>query len=88
MIIYFIYGSSNGVCAIDATGSPLPEKTIEICKKSRCNFICAIGRSKVDKDPSIKIRPETRFYCNDEKNSDLLVNITCKRHDQLIKNFH
>ncbi|WP_136481649.1 3-isopropylmalate dehydrogenase [Cognatitamlana onchidii] len=46
-----------GAAAIDQTGSPLPEETIEICKKADAVLFGAIGNPKYD-DPDIKIRPE------------------------------
>src|SRR5699024_6750367 len=47
-----------GHVAIEATGSPLPDDTLE--KAIACDAILfgAIGHSKYDKDPSLKVRPE------------------------------
>lgn len=35
-----------GGAAIDATGSPLPEKTLEVCKASDAVLLAAIGGYK------------------------------------------
>ena len=47
-----------GAVAIDATGSPLPEATIEACLNSDAVMLGAIGDPKYDNDPSAKVRPE------------------------------
>lgn len=47
-----------GAVAIDQTGSPLPEKTIENALKSDAVLLGAIGDPKYDQDPSAKVRPE------------------------------
>jgi len=47
-----------GAIAIDATGDPLPEQTLDLCKKSDAILFGAIGDPKYDNDPSAKIRPE------------------------------
>lgn len=44
-----------GGCAIDATGVPLPDETVEICKKSDSVLLGAVGGPKWDK---CKERPE------------------------------
>ncbi|MCR9292475.1 MAG: 3-isopropylmalate dehydrogenase [bacterium] len=46
-----------GGCAIDATGDPLPEATLDACKKSDAVLLGAVGGPKWD-DPSAKTRPE------------------------------
>jgi len=46
-----------GGCAIDAYGEPLPEKTLEACKKSDAVLLGAVGGSKWDTLPGDK-RPE------------------------------
>jgi 3-isopropylmalate dehydrogenase len=46
-----------GGAAIDATGSPLPDDTIELCKKSDAVFLGAVGGPKWS-DPNAKVRPE------------------------------
>jgi 3-isopropylmalate dehydrogenase len=47
-----------GAIAIDKTGSPLPEETLDICKKSDAVLFGAIGDPKYDNDPKAKVRPE------------------------------
>lgn len=47
-----------GAVAIDETGSPLPEETIEACLNSNAVLLGAIGDPKYDNDPSAKVRPE------------------------------
>ena len=47
-----------GACAIDATGNPLPDETIEICLNSDAILFGAIGDPKYDNDPTAKVRPE------------------------------
>jgi 3-isopropylmalate dehydrogenase len=61
-----------GGCAIDKEGIPLPESTLEACKKSDAVLLGAVGGPKWD-NPSAKIRPEQallglrsglNLYCN------------------------
>ncbi|MGB8194731.1 MAG: 3-isopropylmalate dehydrogenase [Chitinophagaceae bacterium] len=47
-----------GADAIDKTGNPLPDATIETCLHSDAILFGAIGHPKYDNDPSAKIRPE------------------------------
>jgi 3-isopropylmalate dehydrogenase len=47
-----------GADAIDKTGSPLPQETIDVCLDSDAILFGAIGHPKYDNDPSAKIRPE------------------------------
>lgn len=47
-----------GGCAIDAVGVPLPEATLETCKKSDAVLLAAIGGTKWDTLPR-HLRPET-----------------------------
>ena len=47
-----------GAAAIDATGDPLPEATLTLCKASNAVLFGAIGDPKFDNDPSAKVRPE------------------------------
>ena len=47
-----------GAIAIDLLGDPLPESTLELCKKSDAVLFGAIGDPKYDNDPSAKVRPE------------------------------
>ncbi|MGM9978936.1 MAG: 3-isopropylmalate dehydrogenase [Clostridium sp.] len=61
-----------GGCAIDKFGTPLPEETLEACKKSDSVLLGAVGGPKWD-DPTAKVRPEQALlglrgglglYCN------------------------
>jgi 3-isopropylmalate dehydrogenase len=55
----FIYSyCMMGACAIDATGTPLPDETIETCLESDAILFGAIGDPKFDNDPTAKVRPE------------------------------
>jgi 3-isopropylmalate dehydrogenase len=47
-----------GAIAIDKTGNPLPDETIEVCLNSDAILFGAIGDPKYDNDPSAKVRPE------------------------------
>src|SRR5437868_9788718 len=47
-----------GAIAIDKTGDPLPQQTIDVCLKSDAILFGAIGHPKYDNDPSAKVRPE------------------------------
>jgi len=46
-----------GGCAIDATGSALPDDTLALCRQSDAVLLGAVGGPKWD-DPSAKVRPE------------------------------
>jgi len=47
-----------GAVAIDRTGNPLPDSTIETCLNSDAILFGAIGHPKYDNDPTAKVRPE------------------------------
>lgn len=47
-----------GAAAIDSTGNPLPDETIESCLDSDAILFGAIGDPKYDNDPAAKVRPE------------------------------
>ena len=47
-----------GAIAIDKTGNPLPDETIEAALNSDAILFGAIGHPKYDNDPSAKVRPE------------------------------
>jgi 3-isopropylmalate dehydrogenase len=47
-----------GAAAIDATGSALPQATIDICRDSDAILFGAVGHPKYDQDPHAKVRPE------------------------------
>lgn len=61
-----------GGCAIDEFGTPLPDETLEACRKSDSVLLGAVGGPKWD-DPTAKVRPEQALlglrgalglYCN------------------------
>ncbi|MBT8267327.1 MAG: 3-isopropylmalate dehydrogenase [Bacteroidia bacterium] len=54
---HFKFGSV-GAIAIDETGNPLPEETLDLCENSDAVLFGSIGHPKYDNDPSAKIRPE------------------------------
>ena len=47
-----------GAIAIDKTGNPLPEETLDICRKADAVLFGSIGDPKYDNDPEAKVRPE------------------------------
>lgn len=47
-----------GAVAIEETGTPLPQETIDICLSSDAVLFGAIGHPKYDNDPAAKVRPE------------------------------
>jgi 3-isopropylmalate dehydrogenase len=47
-----------GSSAIDITGNPFPDDTLELCRNSDAVLFGAIGDPKYDNDPSAKVRPE------------------------------
>ncbi|MBF9254911.1 3-isopropylmalate dehydrogenase [Pontibacter sp. 172403-2] len=47
-----------GACAIDATGNPLPEETLEACFDADAILLGAIGDPKYDNNPAASVRPE------------------------------
>lgn len=47
-----------GAAAIDATGIPLPDETIRLCREADAILFGAIGDPKYDNDPTLKVRPE------------------------------
>ena len=47
-----------GAIAIDETGEPLPQKTLDCCLKNDAILFGAIGDPKYDNDPTAKVRPE------------------------------
>ena len=74
-----------GACAIEKTGDPLPDETVEICKKSDAILFGAIGDPKYDNDPTAKIRPEQGLL-KLRKDLGLFCNIRpVKVHDRLVK---
>lgn len=56
---YFEYCFADvGAIAIDKTGSPLPDLTLEACMNADAVLFGAIGDPKYDNDPNAKVRPE------------------------------
>lgn len=47
-----------GHVAIEATGDPLPDETLQKARQSDAILFGAIGHAKYDNDPSLKVRPE------------------------------
>ena len=47
-----------GAVAIDKTGEPFPQKTLDLCLKTDAVLFGAIGDPKYDNNPSAKVRPE------------------------------
>lgn len=47
-----------GAIAIDETGNPLPDETLQICNESDAVLFGAIGDPKYDNNPDAKVRPE------------------------------
>src|SRR3954464_12477096 len=54
---HYTYGLM-GADAIDKTGNPLPDETINACLNSDAVLFGAIGHPKYDNDPTAKVRPE------------------------------
>ena len=47
-----------GHSAIEATGEPLPDATLDACRASDAVLLGAVGHPMYDNDPSAKVRPE------------------------------
>jgi len=74
-----------GAIAIDNHNDPLPETTLQICKKNDAILFGAIGDPKYDNDPSAKIRPEQGLL-KLRKELGLFANIrTVKAYETLLK---
>ncbi|QRM89221.1 3-isopropylmalate dehydrogenase [Lacinutrix sp. WUR7] len=50
--------ASVGAIAIDETGNPLPEETLDVCEANDAILFGAIGAPKYDNNPDAKVRPE------------------------------
>ncbi len=81
----FLYEEAlMGAIAIDKTGNPLPQETIDMCKKSDVILFGAIGDPKYDNNPSAKVRPEQGLL-KLRKELGLFCNVRpVKAFDQLI----
>ncbi len=74
-----------GAIAIDETGNPLPEQTIEVCKSNDAILFGAIGDPKFDNDPNAKVRPEQGLLAL-RKALNLFCNVRpVKIYDRLIE---
>ncbi|OIK10580.1 3-isopropylmalate dehydrogenase [Bacillus sp. MUM 13] len=68
---HFQYGEIGGA-AIDNTGNPLPEETVELCRSSDAVLLGAVGGPKWDEQPPhlrperglLKIRNDLQLYAN------------------------
>lgn len=83
----FLYKEAQmGACAIEATGNPLPDKTIDICKAADAILFGAIGDLKYDNNPEAKVRPEQGLL-KLRKELGLFCNVRpIKAYNQLIEN--
>ncbi|MEX0608637.1 MAG: 3-isopropylmalate dehydrogenase [Balneolaceae bacterium] len=63
-----------GASAIDKTGDPLPQRTLDICLDSDAVLFGAIGDPKYDNNPNAKVRPEEGLL-RLRKNLELFTNI-------------
>ena len=50
--------ASIGHDAIEATGNPLPDETLNKLKNCDAILFGAVGHPKYDNDPTLKVRPE------------------------------
>lgn len=74
-----------GAEAIRVLDTPLPEATLDVCKKADAVLFGAIGHPKYDNDPSAKVRPEQGLL-KLRKELGLFANIRpVKAFEQLIK---
>ncbi len=72
-----------GGCAIDATGSALPDETLEVCQTSDAVLLGAVGGPKWD-DPTAAVRPEQGLL-GVRKALDLFANLRpVKPHPELL----
>ncbi len=63
-----------GAAAINKTGNPLPEETLNICESTDALLFGAIGSPKYDNNPESKVRPEQGLL-RLRKSLDLYANI-------------
>ncbi|SKB38092.1 3-isopropylmalate dehydrogenase [Salegentibacter holothuriorum] len=74
-----------GAAAIDLLDNPLPEATLDLCKKSDAVLFGAIGHPKYDNNPDAKVRPEQGLL-QLRKGLGLFANIRpVKAYDKLIE---
>ena len=55
---FFYKTALVGAIAIDKTGDPLPQATLDLCLSADAVLFGAIGDPKYDNDPGAKVRPE------------------------------
>ena len=73
-----------GAIAIDETGDPLPDETLQVCTSSDAVLFGAIGDPKYDNNPDAKVRPEQGLLAL-RKSLNLFSNIRpVKAYDALI----
>lgn len=63
-----------GAAAMKETGNPLPDATLDLCKKSDAILFGAIGALEYDNDPNARVRPEQGLL-KLRKELDLFANI-------------
>ena len=82
----FVFSSAAvGAVAIDETGSPLPDETLELCKNTDAVLFGAIGDPKYDNDPEAPVRPEQGLL-KLRKSLGLFANIRpVKAYDSLLE---
>ena len=74
-----------GATAIDLLDNPLPEATLDLCKKSDAVLFGAIGHPKYDNNPDAKVRPEQGLL-KLRKGLGLYANIRpVKAYDKLVE---
>ncbi len=74
-----------GAAAIDLLDAPLPDSTLDLCKKSDAVLFGAIGDPKYDNNPDSKVRPEQGLL-QLRKGLGLFANIRpVKAYDKLIE---
>ncbi|MBT8252685.1 MAG: 3-isopropylmalate dehydrogenase [Flavobacteriaceae bacterium] len=74
-----------GAVAIDKTGNPLPEETLDLCESTDAILFGSIGDPKYDNDPTAKIRPEQGLL-RLRKTLGLFANIRpVKAYDKLLE---
>ncbi len=74
-----------GAAAIDLLGAPLPDSSLDLCKKSDALLFGAIGDPKYDNNPDSKVRPEQGLL-QLRKGLGLFANIRpVKTYDKLIE---
>lgn len=57
-IDFVLHAGLIGAVAIDLTGNPLPDDTLNLCRNSEAVLLGAVGHPKYDNDPASRVRPE------------------------------